>query len=259
MKKDTERLEFMSKQLSVLDIPFAIQEGIDGKTYDFQKIYDESLAIKLNGAELTPGEKGCLLSHRLIWEKVVKENIAYALILEDDIELTPDFKNILDREIKNRQENKTIWEYLSFNYPTPGIKFIKLWVSLIIMQFSEKSSLKQWLMIPLYAIKFLFISIVSVFEGIRETLYKNAKWGKPLLFYRPIYLAGCYVLTTVGAKKLLDINEKLVYTADRIQNIARKQNDLKVFWYVPLQAKQRRDKFHSSMYEGRDYNFKKYG
>lgn len=37
---------------------------------------------------VAPGAVGCFLSHYSIWEKMVKENISYALILEDDVDYT---------------------------------------------------------------------------------------------------------------------------------------------------------------------------
>ena len=57
MKKSAERLVFMSSQLQVLGLPFSIQEGIDGKTYDFKNVYNEKLSIRLNGSSLAPVEK----------------------------------------------------------------------------------------------------------------------------------------------------------------------------------------------------------
>lgn len=38
-------------------------------------------------SELTPGATSCLLSHYAIWQKIIKENINYAGIFEDDIYL----------------------------------------------------------------------------------------------------------------------------------------------------------------------------
>ncbi|MBO9450648.1 glycosyltransferase family 25 protein [Tropicibacter sp. R16_0] len=39
---------------------------------------------------LSAGEVGCFLSHRACWQKIVDEDLDYALIAEDDLSITPD-------------------------------------------------------------------------------------------------------------------------------------------------------------------------
>lgn len=259
MKKNPERLEFMTNQLNSLEIPFFVQEGVDGKTHDFSYIYDDTLAKKINGSSLSNVERGCAVSHKYALEKSLLEDCEYTLILEDDVELPTNFKKIIDEELKRRSEGKTNWEYLSFNYPTVGIKFIRLWAFLLSEQFRKYPSLELYLKIPIYFIKFVGISFISFFEGIRNYIYsKIYTYGTPSLFFRPMYLAGCYLVTKKGAQKILSINEKIVYPADRIQNVARIKKNLKLYWFVPLVVKQRRDKFESTMYNNKDYIFNKY-
>jgi len=48
---------------------------------------------KILDRTLAAGELGCYCSHREIWLKMVKENIPYALIVEDDAILNDDFRN----------------------------------------------------------------------------------------------------------------------------------------------------------------------
>jgi GR25 family glycosyltransferase involved in LPS biosynthesis len=249
----------MSSQLKSLGIPFAVQEGVDGKIYDFSNDYDEQLSKKLNGSPLADVEKGCALSHRYALKKSIDEKIEYALILEDDVELPNNFKKIIENEIMKREKCESGWEYLSFNYPTVGIKFIKLWFFLLSEQFKKRPSLFLYIKIPLYVTKGLMIVIFSFYEGTRDLLYKKIyKYGVPSKFYRPIYLAGCYLVTSSGSKKILSINEKLVYPADRIQNVARIKKGLRLYWFVPLIVKQRRDKFESTMYQNKNYVFNEY-
>ena len=259
MKGNPERLAYMSRQLNNLGIPFAIQEGTDGKTYNFKNEYNEALSKKLNGSVLSPGERGCALSHRRILEKILEEHVDYALILEDDIELPGTFKGALDEVLRQRASGETNWEYLAFNYPSVGIKFIRLWIFLLFEQFRKNPSIGLFLKIPIFCIKFFGISLFSAFEGIRDARFKKIyKYGKPARFYRPLYLAGCYLVTNRGAQKLLSINTKLVYAADRIQNVARVKKGLKLFAFVPLLVKQRRDKFESTIYQNKNYQYEKY-
>lgn len=248
MKKDDDRLSFMSSQLRRENIDFFIQEGINGKEYNFGSIYDNDLCVKFNNKPLTDSEKGCALSHRLILEQILKENLDYALVLEDDIELPFNFKKIINIELKKREEEKTHWEYLSFNYPSVGFRFIHLWLFLLFRMFEDGKGVKNYFKIPIFLIKFIFILIFSVFEGVRDFLYKKIyKRGKVSRFFRPLYLAGCYLITREGAKKLLIIQNKLIYTADRLPNVARIKKKLKFYAFVPLIVKQRRDKFKSNL------------
>lgn len=250
MDKSAERLEFMSGQLERQNLAFEREAGVDGKHYDFSNAYDESLSQRLNGAPLADVEKGCALSHRNALEKIIEEDLEYALIMEDDVELPSFFRKVLDLELERRKRKETSWEYLAFNYPTVGYKFVRLWLFLVGEQFRKHPTFWLYLRIPVLILKFFGISFVSFFERIRELMYRKLfTYGKPALFFRPMYLAGCYLVTQEGAKKLLKVQNKLIYPADRIQNIARMKYGLKLYWFVPLLVKQRRDKFKSTMFD----------
>lgn len=259
MDKSKERLVFMSNQLDSNAISFIRQPGVDGKTYDFSDVYSDEIARKYNGSSLALVEKGCAMSHRLILEQAMNEELDYVLILEDDVELPGNFKEVIDYVLKERHKNKTDWEYLAFNYPTVGYKYMKLWFFLLSEQFKKIPSLNLYLKIPLYLAKGVVLSFYSIYEGLRNELYRSVyRRGKPAKFYRPIYLAGCYLVTKKGVAKLLEVQKGIIYPADRIQNIARIKNGLKLYHFVPLLVKQRRDKFESTMYENKDYVFSKY-
>jgi glycosyl transferase family 25 len=79
-------------------VPFEFLFGVDGRKLSQEKInivYDTEKAKKYDG-ELSRGEIGCALSHRLAYERMIKNNIERAIILEDDIKLKNDFFLILD-------------------------------------------------------------------------------------------------------------------------------------------------------------------
>lgn len=65
---------------------------------------------------LTAGEFGCTYSHREIWGKMVKENIKYALIFEDDVTLLPGFQDRLNSMINKMPQE---WDILYFYLITP--------------------------------------------------------------------------------------------------------------------------------------------
>ena len=62
--------------------------------------------------KLTPGQIGCALSHIKIWEKAIKDNNKYILVLEDDAIIPSNFNTIFKNSIENLPKN---WDLLSFN------------------------------------------------------------------------------------------------------------------------------------------------
>lgn len=251
MKNSLDRLAFMTEQLNKQNITFDIQEGYDGATYNF-----EGLCSKRGSISMTSREKAIALSHRTILNSVKNAELDYVLVLEDDVEIPNNFKEIIEHEITKRTKNITNWEYLSFNYPTVGIQFIKLWIFLFSKMFKKNTSTIFYFKTPFYLLKFILVVIISLFEKLREETYKKVyKNGKPTHFYRPLYLAGCYLLTRKGIDKLLTLNKEITYTADELPNVARIKCGLKFYAFVPLLVKQRRDKFRSFLPEEKEYYF----
>ena len=73
-------------------------EFFDALTPDIAKPYAERLSLNLASANLTPGELACMMSHVAIWEIIIKENLAYATIFEDDIYLGDDSETLLNSD-----------------------------------------------------------------------------------------------------------------------------------------------------------------
>ncbi|PAF43940.1 glycosyltransferase family 25 protein [Helicobacter sp. 11S02596-1] len=67
------------------------------------KYYCAFLAKLYRGRELSPCELGCFASHFLLWEKCVQINESI-IVLEDDIEILPNFFDALTHIAKNRFE-----------------------------------------------------------------------------------------------------------------------------------------------------------
>lgn len=65
---------------------------------EVNKVYSSDKSISSFGRELSRGEIGCALSHKMIYEKMLSENIENALILEDDIFFDENLIKILDLE-----------------------------------------------------------------------------------------------------------------------------------------------------------------
>jgi GR25 family glycosyltransferase involved in LPS biosynthesis len=63
-------------------------------------VYQPNLHAPYYPFRLRPGEIGCFLSHRRIWQKMVDESIPQLLILEDDIEMLPNFDQSLQHAVE---------------------------------------------------------------------------------------------------------------------------------------------------------------
>ena len=239
----------MSEQLARLGIQFERITAVDGRTYSFNNNeYDKEMAIKKNGRALIPGELGCALSHKKIYQKILDEKIEYSLILEDDVGLPDDFRKIVQNEIeKNKAKND--WGYLQFNYRY-GLEMFRLRINEIVTHKKITTLIKTFILVP-----------ILLLEEIRNTFYTKFKTKRNVVsFYRPMYLAGCYILTKSAARKLLSLSNPIIYPADQLQNKARIIAKLKLKFYAPMLVSQKLFTFGSSILsESGDEQKKKFG
>ncbi|MEG5839030.1 glycosyltransferase family 25 protein [Enterobacter mori] len=93
LKKSVERRQKIEEQLLALELAAEFIEAVDGRLMSEDE--RKCVTAEVNYAFL-PGEIGCALSHQKIYKKMIDENIDNALILEDDVVLNEDFKNVLE-------------------------------------------------------------------------------------------------------------------------------------------------------------------
>lgn len=84
----------MEAQLNTLGLSAEFIEAVDGRLMSEDE--RRSVTADVNYAFL-PGEIGCALSHQKIYKKMIDENIDNALILEDDVVLNEEFKNVMEQ------------------------------------------------------------------------------------------------------------------------------------------------------------------
>ena len=238
LPKDKYRKEFMANQMHDLRLQYEFVEGKLGTDPEVVSSCDNTLAIKEHGKVLTTGEKGCAFSHRSIYERMLRENIPKALILEDDAVLPKNISQILDKELSRKNIN---WEWLSFDYPKIGFPFIYAWIK------ASKYMVKKNPLFFFYAlIKFPFIVVLSIFELVRDNVATLIpSFSGPKLFYRPLYNAGAYIVTIEGINKMMPLLIPLRFSADRTPNKARLLANLKMRWYVPRVAHQAEEDFNN--------------
>lgn len=97
LKGAQERRAFMSEQLDTLGLPFRFYDAVDGRGWDVPAhlSYDKAKRRAFFGKDLSGGEMGCLLSHRAIYEKMLREGTPEVLVLEDDAILHADLPKVL--------------------------------------------------------------------------------------------------------------------------------------------------------------------
>jgi len=85
IKKDAIKIRCEKQKLQPL-----FMNAIDG----FKEVEKNN---KIQYRNLTPGEIGCALSHKMIYKTIVKKGIAWSVVLEDDIRFDENFSEIIKR------------------------------------------------------------------------------------------------------------------------------------------------------------------
>ena len=86
--KNSKRVKKLKARLKKNKIKFKIVEGVNGNNFfknnRLNKISNEKKIIYNVGRKMSPSEIGAAASHLKIYEYVVKNKIAQAIIMEDD-------------------------------------------------------------------------------------------------------------------------------------------------------------------------------
>lgn len=91
------RRAHMAEQLACAGVTFRFFDA--ERVRDFPETYDAVARIKTYGNHLTLGELGCYDSHYRIWLALAASNDDIWCVLEDDVELTPDFAQRLSHAL----------------------------------------------------------------------------------------------------------------------------------------------------------------
>ena len=84
----TERRRAMEEQLRRVGATAQFFPAIDGR-----QIRPE-LPVELRSSELTDGELGCYMSHVALWKRIAHSALPFAVVLEDDVCLSPAFLQV---------------------------------------------------------------------------------------------------------------------------------------------------------------------
>ena len=117
LKKDTDKKEHMKELCKEFNLKVEFIEAVNGKELSQEKVdsvYSKDEAIKEIGRELSLGEIGCFLSHKMIYQRMIDYDIEEALILEDDIEFDKNLLLVLN-QIKSISDR---WELILLGHHT---------------------------------------------------------------------------------------------------------------------------------------------
>ena len=95
----TQRREAMQSLLARHQIAATWLEAVDGRLIpeaELAQHFDADRA-ELEYGPMVRGEIGTSLSHVNIYRQMVEQQIQYAVVLEDDVELAPDFCQVLSQ------------------------------------------------------------------------------------------------------------------------------------------------------------------
>lgn len=232
LERNTERRQAITEQLKSLNLDFQILPATDGKFLekeDLEKLYNEKQSLKKIQFPLSKNEVACADSHLRLYEKIVAENIPYALILEDDVVLNKEILTVLDP--KFLQSKKFDW--LQIDYGQVGWPFFRDWL-LASKHFIKHKPIRIFYVLA----KLPYIAFMSAFERLREKINPRVNI---VTFYRPLYLTSAYIITNAGAKKLLTIGRPIRFAADMLPNKARLQPNFKIRAISPIIAEQNKN------------------
>lgn len=100
LARSKERLALMDRRLKALGVAYERIEAVDGKSLSRGQIASSYAGFRswcACGCRMPRGVLGCALSHLAVYQKIVKEQLPCALILEDDLIIDSQLKDAITR------------------------------------------------------------------------------------------------------------------------------------------------------------------
>jgi glycosyl transferase family 25 len=110
LRRSVKRRREMSAQLDRLGLSYRFFEATDGKALTEEELLQHRRQMP-GQPSLTLGQIGCALSHYRVYRTMEEEGIETALILEDDLRLSPDLPRLLPRLEAELQNDELILLY----------------------------------------------------------------------------------------------------------------------------------------------------
>ena len=122
LDRSVDRLKSMDKKLKKLGLQYERVPAIDGKSTTFSDVQINQKKYSLcHGKYITPTEVACFISHYNTLKHFLEDSEKkYALILEDDVSFSPDFKEGVELLVKNAD----LWDVVKLNGAHSGGKIL---------------------------------------------------------------------------------------------------------------------------------------
>ncbi|MBR7650996.1 glycosyltransferase family 25 protein [Brucella oryzae] len=94
LERAADRQSQVEELIRKLPVETEVVNAVDGRTLDMQtigRVYRRSAHKPRYPFQLSTNEIACFLSHRKAWQAIVDQEIDAGFVLEDDVELTPEF------------------------------------------------------------------------------------------------------------------------------------------------------------------------
>jgi glycosyl transferase, family 25 len=110
LKESDQRRKRTEKHLKEIGLPFEWFDAVNGKDLSQEEINNlcDTEAIKEHPVWLSRGAIGCALSHYYLYHEIIKRNLPFALILEDDIIMEKDFLDCFDPLTNSLKEREIV-------------------------------------------------------------------------------------------------------------------------------------------------------
>lgn len=98
LKDATERREKLLQQCAAHSIDVEILDAIDGRhglPVEMEHKVDRDAAFSRLGRKMTDGEFACALSHQMVYERILRDDLPGAIVLEDDALISTEFATFI--------------------------------------------------------------------------------------------------------------------------------------------------------------------
>lgn len=118
LPEEIKRRAYITEQFSQHQLDVVLFDAIKPDENIAPEIYQKKVRLRLYGRDLSRGEIGCYLSHRAIWAQFLSTDETHCCILEDDVELSHNFNEVIERLV----EKKESWDLvrLAGTFPRKG-------------------------------------------------------------------------------------------------------------------------------------------
>lgn len=122
LDQSKDRLLAMQSQLEDLQIRYERIAAIEGLKNQETAAYNYEVgdSLPLCGRALTDGEIGCSMSHLIAYEKIIRNEHPYALIMEDDLWLPPNTTELINDLIDWNKPSH--WDIVLLHHTNPSFK-----------------------------------------------------------------------------------------------------------------------------------------